>query len=69
MAVGQQNAVDLVFSLEQPGEVRNDDVNAEHVGLRKHDATVNEHNAAIDFNGGAVSTDLSETSQKHHTNV
>jgi hypothetical protein len=69
MTVGQQDAVDLVFALEEPGEIRNDDVNAEHVWLGEHDTTVNEHNAAINFNCCAISPDFAEATQEHHSDI
>ncbi len=40
MAVRDNNALDAVLILDNIGEIRNDEVHAEHVAVREHDAAV-----------------------------
>ena len=64
VAVGDDAADDVVAALDQPGEVGEDEVDAQHVGLGEHQPAVEEHDLAVDLDGGAVAADLAEPAEE-----
>src|SRR5450755_365270 len=62
--VGQDDAVDLVGVVTQVGELGQDQVDARHVGVGKHDAAVEDDDAPVDLDTGAVAPDLPEPAQE-----
>ncbi len=62
--VGRDAAVDAVRVLAQVREVGEDEVDAGHVGLWEHEAAVEEHDAPVDLDAGAVPPDLAEPSEE-----
>jgi hypothetical protein len=49
MTVGQHDGVNSVPSLDQPAKVRQDQIDAVHSGLRKHESGVDNNDAAVLF--------------------
>jgi hypothetical protein len=43
MAVGEQDSPNTVLILAEVSDVRNDDVNTQQFGIRKHDTAVDYH--------------------------
>ena len=64
VAVGQHAADDVVGSFDQPGEVGQDEVDAEHVGVGEHQAAVDEQQGLLELEHGAVATDLPEPAEE-----
>ena len=64
VTVGQDQADHRVRPLAQIGEVREDEVDARHVGLREHDPAVDEQDPPLDLEREAIATDLTETAEK-----
>jgi hypothetical protein len=52
----------------QPREVGQHQVDAMHVGIGKHESTVNKQQAIVLLDHHAVSTDLAETSEENNAN-
>ena len=47
VTVGDEQALDAVPVLEHVGEVRDDQIDTEHIGIREHKAAVNEDHVAL----------------------
>jgi hypothetical protein len=60
VAVGDDRAVDAGRVLAQVGEVRQHQVDAEHVELGEHEPDVEQQDAALDLDAGAVAADLAQ---------
>ena len=67
VTVGQDDAVDPVGPLPEVGELGQDQVHAGHVGVGEHDPAVEDDDAAVDLDAGAVAADLPEPSEKDDT--
>ena len=64
MTVGDEQALDAVPVLEHVGEVRDDQIDAEHIGIREHKAAVNEDHVALALIQRNVLADLAEAAQR-----
>ena len=64
VAVGRDAAVDAMRVLAEVREVGKHEVDARHVGLGEHEAAVEEHDAPVDLDAGAVAPDLAEASEE-----
>ena len=62
--VGGDAPVDATGVLAQVREVRQHEVDAEHVDVGEHQPDVEQHDAAIHLDAGAVAPDLSEPAQE-----
>ena len=63
MPVGNDKALDLVNIFFQICDVRDDQVDAEHIILGERQAAVDDNNAVIILESGDVHTDLFQTAQ------
>ncbi len=66
VAVGENHCVDPVGVLAKVGEVGKDEVDAGHVRVGEHDAHVENENAAVHLDAGAVPAYLPEAAEKYH---
>ena len=64
VTVGDEQALDAVPVLEHIGEVRDDQIDAEHIGIREHKAAVNEDHVALALIQRNVLADLAEAAQR-----
>ena len=60
VTVGDEQALDAVPVLEHVGEVRDDQIDTEHIGIREHKAAVNEDHVALALIQRNVLADLAE---------
>ena len=67
VAVGEDEADDVVHALFDPGEIRQDQVDAGLGLLGEEDATVHDQELAPVFEDVHVAADLAETSQRDHS--
>ena len=58
VTVGEHDRVDAVAPLDEPAEVRQDQVDAVHRGFGEHEPRVDDDDATVLFEGEAVSPDL-----------
>src|SRR5437868_3915283 len=65
VAVSQDYAADLVAVLEQIGDVGYDDVHAEQLGFREHEASVDDDDVISPANGHAVHPELAEATERY----
>lgn len=54
VAMGNEQALDAVLIFQYIGEIRNDKVHAEHIGIREHQAAVHQDHIALAFIQGDV---------------
>ena len=64
VAVGQDDATDLPNSVEQPLDVGDHQVDAEHLLLRKHQPGVDDHDVVAPAEREHVATDLAESAER-----
>lgn len=64
VTVGDEQALDAVPVLEHVGEVRDDQIDTEHIGIREHKAAVNEDHVALALIQRNVLADLAEAAQR-----
>ena len=64
VAVGEDQRLDLVAPRLDVGEVRNDQIDAELVGVRKHDAGVDEDRGVLPGHRHHVHAELAEAAQR-----
>ena len=64
VAVGEDDPVHLVLVLVQVGELGQHQVDAGHVGIGEHDPAVDDDDAALDLDTGAITADLAEPSEE-----
>ena len=64
MTVGDKQAFDTVFVFQHIGEIRNDQINAEHLGIREHQTAVHKDHIPLTFVQGNVFADLAKTAQR-----
>ncbi len=60
VAVGEDDPVDLVGPLAEIGELGEHQIDPGHVGVGEHDPAVENDDATVDLDAGAVATDLTE---------
>ena len=63
VAVGDDHALDLILVLHHIGEVRDDQVDAEHIAVRENQATVHDQHIALAFIQGDVLAHFAQTAQ------
>lgn len=63
MTVGEKDRPHLFRTVGKIGDVWNDDVDAEHIRLGKHQATVDDDDVITVFENGHVEADLAETAR------
>ena len=64
VAVGQHDRLDVVDPPAQVGEVGQDEVDAEHLGGREHQAGVDDDDPAVVLDDGHVLADLPEPAER-----
>ena len=64
MAVGDDHAADAVAVLLQIGEIRDDQIDAEHIAVGERHTAVNDHDIALALKHGEVLADLVETAEE-----
>src|SRR5204863_6443914 len=64
MPVREHDAVDAIRVRAQIREVREDEVDAGHVGVREHQPTVDDDDPPLDLEAEAVPTDLPDAAQE-----
>ena len=62
--VREHDAVDPVRPLVQIGELGEDQVDPGHVGVGEHDPAVEDDDAAVDLDAGAVAADLPQPAEE-----
>ena len=67
VAVGQDEADDVVHPILNPGEIRQDQIDAGLALLGEENATVHDQELAPVFEDVHVAADLAETSQRDHS--
>src|SRR4051794_35270417 len=63
--VGEQHGLDPIGVLTQVGEVREDQIDARHVGVGKHDPAVDDQDPAVNLEAEAVPADLAGPAEKY----
>ena len=66
MAVGDYHALDLILVLHHIGEVRNDQIDAEHVAVRKNQAAVHDEHVSLALIQGDVFAHFTQTAQRNN---
>ena len=69
VAVRCDAGLDAMRVLAQPGEVGQHEVDAVHVGIGKHEPTVDEEQPVVVFDDHAIATDLAETAEEDDSDV
>ena len=64
VAVGEEDAQHFAAAVQQVGDVRKDEVDAEHVFLRKHEARVDDDDLALPLQRPHVDADLAEAAER-----
>ena len=64
VAVGNEDTLDAVLVFQYIGEVGDDQVNAEHIGIREHQTAVHQDHVALAFIQGNVLADFAQTAQR-----
>ncbi len=64
VAVGQDDAADLVAVLGEIGRVGHDQVDAEHVRIGEGETAVDDDDLVIGLDGGDVLADLADPAQR-----
>ncbi len=64
VSVGDEQALDAVLVLQHVGEVRDDQIDAEHIGIREDEAAVDEDHIALALIQGNVLADFTQTAQR-----
>ena len=65
MPMRQDDCLDLVPILDQIRDIRNDEINAEHILLREHKPGVHNENLIIHADGSHVLSDLAKTAKRY----
>jgi hypothetical protein len=68
VAVGEHDRVHAIASFDQPAEVGKDQIHAVHRGLGEHEAGVDDDDASVLLDRGAVSADLAQTAEERDAN-
>ena len=68
VAMGDDATVDADGVLAQPREVRQHEVDAEHLRVGEHEAAIEQHDSTSLLQGGAVPADLTEAAQEGDAN-
>ena len=63
--VGQDNAAHPLPVLDQVGNIRDDNIDAQQLGFRKHQARVDDDDIVTPANGHAVHSELAQPAQGH----
>src|ERR1700737_2336161 len=64
MAMAEEDAEPVAAAVEQVGDVREDQVDAEHVLLGKHQPCVDDEDLLVPFEGPHVDADLAEAAKR-----
>ena len=64
VAMGNEQALDAVLIFQYIGEIRNDKVHAEHIGIREHQAAVHQDHIALAFIQGDVFANFAQAAQR-----
>jgi hypothetical protein len=68
VAVGEHDRLDLAAALAQRGEVGEHQVDAQHVGRRKHQPGIDDHDPSLALEDGHVLSDLPQAPQGDDAN-
>ncbi len=69
VAVGEDDRLDVVDAIAQVGEVGQDEVDAEHLRGREHQAGVDDDDAAVVLDHGHVLADLAQSPERQHAQL
>ena len=61
--VGEDDAADVLAVFDQVGDVGDDDIDAEQLGFREHEAGIDDDDVVAPANGHAVHAELAETAE------
>ena len=64
VAVGEDDPVHPVLAVVEIRELGQDQVDARHVGVREHDPAVENEDAPVDLNAGAIPPDLPQPAEE-----
>ena len=64
--VGEDDAIHALGVLAQVGEVGQHEVHAGHLEVGEHDPAVEDEDATVDLDAGAVASDLAQSTKKDH---
>ena len=64
VAVGEDDGPDMIAIFQQIGDIGDDDVNAQQLGFRKHEAGVNHDDVVAPAKGHAVHAELTESAER-----
>ena len=67
--VGEEHALDPVRVVAEVREVREDEVDAGHVGVGEHEPAVDDEDAVVDLEAEAVAADLTEPTEEDDPNA
>ena len=67
--VGEEHALDPVRVVVQIREVREDQIDAGHVGVGEHEPAVDDQDAFVDLEAEAVPSDLTEPTEEDDPNA
>ena len=67
--VGEDDRLDVVDAVAQVGEVGQDEVDAEHLGGREHQAGVDDDDPAVVLDHGHVLADLAQPAERQHAKL
>ena len=62
--VGDEQALDAVLVLQHVGEIGDDQINTEHIGIRENQAAVDQDHIALAFIQGDVFADFAQAAQR-----
>ncbi len=68
VAVGEDHRLDPIGVVAQIGEVGEHQIDAGHVGIGEHDPAVEDDDASVDLDAGAVAADLAEAAEEDDAN-
>ena len=64
--VGENHPIDSIRVLSKVGEVRKDQIDTGHVGIRKHNPDVKDEDPSVYLDAGTVPSDLSQPAEEDH---
>ena len=69
VTVGEHDRLDVVDAIAQIGEVRQDEVDAEHLRSREHQAGIDDDDATVVLDHGHVLADLAQSPERQHAQL
>ena len=66
VAVGNDDAAKTVGVFTDVGEIGDDEVDPEHLGVGEHDAAIDDHGVVGGFEDGAIAADFAESAERNY---